>query len=373
MQQINPNALRVLRTLEERGYCAFLVGGCVRDLLLGRPVHDWDITTSSLPQETQRCFEKTIPTGIKHRTITVLLDGESFEVTTFRADGEYLDGRRPKEVAFVPDLQEDLARRDFTINAMAMDARGEITDLYGGREDLQHGLVRCVGEAETRFSEDALRMLRAVRFSAQLGFSVEEKTQRAILTCAKLCEKLSAERVRDEIEKTILSPKPAHLEKMVEWGLLTAFGLHGAYNLSALNDVPCQRLARWAQVKHMLPQLDLSMLRLEKRAVRLCSAAAELCTGMHTELDCKRIIASHGWETAMLTAQLCNQEETLARIEKSGDCVTLAQLDLKGDDLTDLQGAAVADALHRTLDYVLRHPRENDKAKLLMLLREGKL
>lgn len=373
MQQINPNALRVLHTLEECGHRAYLVGGCVRDLLLGRPVHDWDIATSSLPQETQRCFEKTIPTGIKHGTITVLMDGESFEVTTFRSDGEYLDGRRPEQVEFVSELREDLSRRDFTINAMAMDARGVVTDLYGGREDLHRGLIRCVGEAERRFNEDALRMLRAVRFASQLNFAIEEETRCAIRACAPLCEKLSAERVRDEIEKTILSPNPAYLEKMIEWGLLTAFGLHGAYNLSALNDVPCQRLARWAQVKHMLPQLDLSMLRLEKRAVRLCAAAAELCTGMHTELDCKRIIASHGSETAKLTAQLCGMEQTVARIEAGGDCVSLAQLAIRGGDLTDLHGAAVSDALHRALDYVLQHPEENGKAHLLGLLHRGEI
>ncbi|MBE6955575.1 MAG: CCA tRNA nucleotidyltransferase [Ruminococcaceae bacterium] len=373
MQQISPNALRVLRTLEERGYCAFLVGGCVRDLLLNRPVNDWDITTSALPQQTQESFEKSIPTGIQHGTITVLLEGESFEVTTFRADGAYLDGRRPAEVAFVPNLQEDLARRDFTINAMAMDARGEITDLYGGREDLQRGLIRCVGEAETRFSEDALRMLRAVRFSAQLDFSIEEGTQRAILTCAKLCEKLSAERVRDEIEKTILSRNPAHLARMIEWGLLTAFGLRGEYELSALGNVPAERLTRWAQAKHMLPQLDLSMLRLEKRAVRLCTAAAELCTVMQTELDCKRIIASHGWETAQLTAQLCGMEQVISRIEGSGDCVSLAQLAIRGGDLPELQGAAVADALHRVLEHVLQHPDENEREHLLDLLHRGEI
>lgn len=370
MQPISTNALRVLRTLEENGHQAYLVGGCVRDLLLGRSVNDWDITTSALPHQTQGCFAKTVPTGLQHGTVTVLLEGESFEVTTFRADGAYLDGRRPEQVSFVPDLSEDLARRDFTINAMAMDLHGEITDLFGGRDDLQRGLIRCVGEAERRFSEDALRMLRAVRFSAQLNFALEENTEEAIRRCASLCEKLSAERVRDEMEKTLLSRNPDYLARMIKWGLLTAYGLIGMPDLTALGSVPCERLARWAQAKHMLPELDLSALRLEKRAVRLCSAAASLCAGMHTELDCKRIIASHGWETAKLTAQLCGREALVDRIEKSGDCVSLAQLTLKGTDLSHLQGAAVAEALHRALDYVLLHPQENDREGLLMLLKK---
>ena len=373
MQEINQNAQAVLHRLEEQGHRAVLVGGCVRDLLLGRPVHDWDIATSALPHETQAAFTKTVPTGLKHGTVTVLLNGESFEVTTFRADGTYLDGRRPEQVSFVTELREDLSRRDFTINAMAMDVRGEVTDLFGGREDLQRGIIRCVGNAETRFSEDALRMLRAVRFSAQLGFVPEEKTEQAIRVCAPLCEKLSAERVRDEMEKTILSARPEYLSKMMEWGLLTAFGLHGAQDLQALRAVPAERLARWAQAKYMLPRMDLSALRLEKRAVRLCTDAAVLCAKMQIRLDCKKIIASFGVETACLAAQLCGKEAVVEEILASGECVSLARLAIRGGDLPHLSGAAIADALHRALEYVLQHPGENERQLLLDLLGRGEI
>ena len=159
---------QILNVLSSAGYEAYYVGGCVRDTILGRPVHDWDVTTSALPEQVMACFDHCVPTGLKHGTVTVLLDGLSAEVTTFRTDGSYRDGRRPENVTFVRSLREDLARRDFTINAMAMDACGEITDLYGGREDLAQCVIRCVGDPEQRFREDALRMLRALRFSAQL-------------------------------------------------------------------------------------------------------------------------------------------------------------------------------------------------------------
>ena len=163
----------ILKTLEGAGFAACFVGGCVRDTLLGRPVHDWDVTTSALPEEIMALFPRCIPTGIKHGTVTVLLRGESFEVTTFRRDGAYHDGRHPDGVVFVPNLTEDLARRDFTINAMAMHLDGRITDCFDGKADLKRGIIRCVGDPERRFREDALRMLRAWRFSAQLGFAID--------------------------------------------------------------------------------------------------------------------------------------------------------------------------------------------------------
>ena len=162
----------ILQTLERAGFEARYVGGCVRDTLLGRPVHDWDIASQALPEDVLRLFPRCVPTGLQHGTVTVLLDGTSAEVTTYRLDGAYHDSRHPDGVRFVRSLADDLARRDFTINAMAMDLSGTITDLFGGREDLARGVIRCVGDAETRFREDALRMLRARRFAAQLVFAL---------------------------------------------------------------------------------------------------------------------------------------------------------------------------------------------------------
>ena len=205
----------ILQTLERAGFEARYVGGCVRDTLLGRPVHDWDIASQALPEDVLRLFPRCVPTGLQHGTVTVLLDGTSAEVTTYRLDGAYHDSRHPDGVRFVRSLADDLARRDFTINAMAMDLSGTITDLFGGREDLARGVIRCVGDAETRFREDALRMLRARRFAAQLGFALEAGTEAAIGRCAGLCAALSRERVREEAEKTLLSDRPALFGRML--------------------------------------------------------------------------------------------------------------------------------------------------------------
>ena len=171
----------IIKTLERAGFEARYVGGCVRDTLLGRPIHDWDVTTSALPEQVLALFPRTVPTGLQHGTVTVLSDSGPVEVTTYRADGDYHDGRHPDGVRFVRSLREDTARRDFTVNAMAMDQRGNIRDFYGGRADLAAGILRCVGAPERRFREDALRMLRACRFAAQLGFAIEPETWAALL------------------------------------------------------------------------------------------------------------------------------------------------------------------------------------------------
>ena len=176
----------VLDTLQRAGFEAWYVGGCVRDTLLGRPIHDWDVTTSALPEQVLALFPRTVPTGLQHGTVTVLSDSGPVEVTTYRADGDYHDGRHPDGVRFVRSLREDTARRDFTVNAMAMDQRGNIRDFYGGRADLAAGILRCVGAPERRFREDALRMLRACRFAAQLGFAIEPETWAALLRCEPL-------------------------------------------------------------------------------------------------------------------------------------------------------------------------------------------
>ena len=178
--QIPAAAQEIVEKLCEHGYEAYLVGGCVRDMLLGREPGDWDITTSAKPEEVKAVFRRTVDTGIKHGTVTVMMGKEGYEVTTFRIDGDYTDGRHPDSVTFTPDLIEDLKRRDFTINAMAYNRDRGLVDAFGGRKDLEDGVIRCVGAAEERFTEDALRILRAIRFSAQLGFEIEEHTENAI-------------------------------------------------------------------------------------------------------------------------------------------------------------------------------------------------
>ena len=223
MIQIPEQANIILEKLQASGHEAYVVGGCVRDALLGREPHDWDITTSALPQEVKKVFPRTVDTGLKHGTVTVMIGREGFEVTTYRVDGVYEDGRHPKEVTFTPNLREDLQRRDFTINAMAYSPAGGLVDLFGGREDLENGIIRAVGDPMQRFSEDALRIMRAVRFSAQLGYEIEPGTFHAAQTLAPTLNRISSERIRDELEKTIMSDRPDYLRKAREAGITRQF------------------------------------------------------------------------------------------------------------------------------------------------------
>lgn len=213
----------IISELEKAGHEAYAVGGCIRDSLLGKTPDDWDITTSASPEEVKAVFSRTIDTGIKHGTVTVRLHGKSYEVTTFRVDGDYSDGRHPDHVEFVKNLDEDLKRRDFTINAMAYSEKSGIIDLFHGREDLEKGIIRCVGESHERFSEDALRMMRAVRFAARFGFSIEDSTYAAIKDLAPTLSKVSAERIRVEFEKTLISDHPEFAREFYRLDLSKVF------------------------------------------------------------------------------------------------------------------------------------------------------
>ncbi|MDF2540932.1 MAG: hypothetical protein K0S47_650 [Herbinix sp.] len=217
--QIPEKVKYIIEVLTSHGYEAYAVGGCVRDMILGREPEDWDITTSAKPLEVKKLFRRTVDTGIIHGTVTVLLDKDHYEVTTYRLDGEYEDNRHPKEVSFTSSLTEDLKRRDFTMNAMAYNETEGVIDLFGGIDDLKNGVVRCVGSAVERFEEDALRILRAVRFCAQLGFQIEEETLKAVKAKAGLLINISAERIRVELTKLLISDHPDRLMTAYETGI----------------------------------------------------------------------------------------------------------------------------------------------------------
>lgn len=212
----------IINELMDHGYEAYAVGGCIRDSILGKEPEDWDITTSAKPLEVKKLFRRTIDTGIQHGTVTIMLEKEGYEVTTYRIDGEYEDNRRPKNVEFTVDLIEDLKRRDFTINAMAYNKQKGLVDVFGGLTDIQEGIIRCVGSAIERFDEDALRILRAIRFSAQLGFEIEEETLKAVTIKAENLKSISAERIRVELNKLILSPHPDKLIDAFKAGITKA-------------------------------------------------------------------------------------------------------------------------------------------------------
>ena len=221
--EIPKNAETILHILENAGYEAYVVGGCVRDSILGRTPDDWDITTSAKPEQVKSLFHRTVDTGLQHGTVTVLMEKEGYEVTTYRVDGEYEDGRHPKEVTFTASLEEDLKRRDFTINAMAYNPSGGLVDLFGGMEDIDRKIIRCVGNPLERFTEDALRIMRAVRFSAQLGFTIEEETRKALKVLAPNLKYVSAERIQVELVKLLMSPHPDYLRVACEAGITAEF------------------------------------------------------------------------------------------------------------------------------------------------------
>lgn len=258
----------IIQRITDAGYEAYAVGGCIRDSLLIRTPDDWDITTSADPLQVKSIFERTVDTGIKHGTVTVLMGGEGFEVTTYRIDGEYEDSRHPREVIFTPSLEEDLKRRDFTINAMAYNEKDGLVDIFDGMGDIQQKLIRCVGNPQERFSEDALRIMRAVRFSAQLGYRIDEPTKEAICQLAPDLKRISAERIQTELVKLVVSPHPEYLSLAYELGItkviLPEFDVcmntsqnnpHHCFNvgehiLESMKAVPADKILRLAMLFH---------------------------------------------------------------------------------------------------------------------------
>ncbi|WP_286207965.1 CCA tRNA nucleotidyltransferase [Clostridium caldaquaticum] len=214
--KLNEDVSYILDKLNSKGYEAYIVGGCVRDSLLDRTIKDWDLATNALPEDIMTLFEHTVPTGIKHGTITVVINNNNYEVTTYRIDGEYKDNRHPDKVIFTTSLKEDLSRRDFTINALAYNPKVSLIDMFNGTEDLNNKLIKCVGDAHKRFNEDALRMLRAVRFACQLNFNIESNTYKAIHNNYTLLQKVSNERIRDELVKILMSDFPSRGIRMLQ-------------------------------------------------------------------------------------------------------------------------------------------------------------
>ena len=264
----------IIKKLEQAGHEAYIVGGCVRDALLKREPEDWDITTSASPFQVKKIFRRTIDTGIQHGTVTVMLEKEGFEVTTYRIDGKYEDARHPSSVQFTSNLEEDLKRRDFTINAMAYNPKTGMVDLFGGQSDLKAGIIRCVGDAVERFTEDALRILRAIRFASQLGFAIDEQTQQGIRLLAGNLSKVSQERIQVELTKLLVSSHPEQIRTAYELGV-TAVVLPeldaimplqqnnpyhcytvGNHTIAMLEQIRATKVLRWTALLHDIGKLQ---------------------------------------------------------------------------------------------------------------------
>lgn len=430
----------ILETLHENGFEAYAVGGCVRDSLLGRPPEDWDITTSARPEQVKALFRRTVDTGLQHGTVTVMLGREGFEVTTYRIDGEYADGRHPKDVCFTPDLSEDLKRRDFTINAMAYNETDGLVDLFDGAADLLHGAIRCVGNAADRFGEDALRMLRAVRFAAQLDFSIEAQTQEAIAALAGNLEKISAERIQAELVKLLVSPHPERMRDLYALGI-TAVILPefdrmmqtpqnhphhccsvGEHTVLSMCHVPQDKVLRLAMLFHDIakpdcrttdgagvdhfyghPQKSEQMARGIFRRLKFDRDTMERALALvrwhddNPELEPKKvrravqrvgqaqypalfavkradIYAQSGYKREEKLAYVDAYERIYREILAQGDCLSLRQLAVTGNDLLALgvpQGAQIGEMLHMLLELVTDEPEKNNRDFLLSYIKSN--
>ena len=382
----------VIGKIRDAGYEAFAVGGCVRDTLLGRTPEDWDVTTSARPEAVKAIFERTVDTGLQHGTVTVLKNRKGYEVTTYRIDGEYHDGRHPDSVEFTPNLLEDLKRRDFTINAMAYSHETGIVDEFGGMEDLKAGIVRCVGRPEDRFTEDALRLLRALRFSAQLGFEIEESTYAAIKTIAPNLAKVSKERVQAELTKLLLSAHPERILLLKETGLSAQIvpGFDAVFApalFSELSQLPAEKSLRWAgfllcqrekQAEAVLKGLKMDnetignvsrMIEGAKETLPLEKPAVRRAMSRYTPYQLEGALKLKELMGSPDAGEIRRLREEIIR---DGDCVSLKDLAVKGRDLLEAgveRGPMVGEILNHLFDLVLLHPEKNDRELLLKEVR----
>lgn len=378
--EISKGAEFVLARLEEAGFSAFAVGGSVRDFLMGKSPHDFDITTSATPEEMLSLFSDltTFQSGITHGTVAVRIDGETVEITTFRTDGKYLDHRRPESVAFSRRLDDDLSRRDFTVNAMAYGKKEGIIDLFGGKEDIEKKLIRCVGEPERRFEEDALRILRALRFSSVLGFEIEEETKKQIHTKKSLLSFVSRERIAEELLKLIVGVRAK--EVLEEYGDVFEVLFEGISPDAEAVVRAEGRLARLTTFFYFSRDFerDVISLNLPKADRRmLLSAVRALHDGVS---DARRFISANGSRVSelFLSAYVAvNGENDFSRLFSkallSGECITLDELEVKGEDIVALgvpPSKRVGEILGGLLNEVVSGKIKNERDLLLARLRE---
>ena len=393
------NVENIIGSLEEHGFEGFAVGGCVRDSLLKKTPKDWDITTDALPVDMKKIFKKTFDTGIAHGTVTVLMDGVGYELTTYRIDGNYSDGRHPDSVSFSKNLSEDLCRRDFTINAMAYSHNKGIVDLFGGRKDLQNGIIRAVGDAKKRFDEDALRMLRAVRFAAQLGFKIDDDTFEAIKEKAKLLSNVSKERIFVELNKSLCGEFAQNIKMVYTSGLYRYIGKEFAkLNKNIYNfyprKFPNKKHMYWAAflenienaeaVKKILFELksdnatrNNTYLLVKELKNPLPSSDEDIRWSLHrigADLFCDYIeILKSDKKNVDILDKIDTIENRYSLILKENHAYEISMLDITGKDLMDIgisKGPKIGEVLEFLLKKVIENPLNNEKSSLLRLAKE---
>ncbi len=373
------NTEYIIETLQKNGYEAYAVGGCVRDMLNSDTPHDFDITTSAEPEVVISLFEKTVPTGIKHGTVTVIINGVPNEVTTYRTDGEYRDHRRPDSVIFVKSLREDLARRDFTVNAMAYNKRDGLKDFFGGKQDIQNRILRAVGEPERRFYEDALRILRLFRFSSVLGFNIEENTLKAALEYAPTLKSVSAERIYSELLKTLCGKKPAALKPLTDIGGLRFSGLTSSpdYGILPLLGSADTKLFAFLYSGGADVTAALDFLRVPNKTKK---AARDMLTLLNmpfpkTKPEIKEMLyltspvsVENYFDYKAAYGENCeNARSMLSEIIENAEPYKISDLKIRGEDLKKLgiRGRETGEMLEALRKYVIPDPTLNTKSRLL--------
>ena len=379
----------IIEEIEKNGFEAFIVGGCVRDALLHKEPEDWDITTSAKPEEIKKIFKKTIDTGIEHGTVSILLGRNTYEVTTYRLDGKYSDGRHPDKVEFSPLLEEDLKRRDFTINAMAYSKKVGLVDLFEGEKDLKKGIIRCVGVAKERFGEDALRMLRAIRFSAVLGFEIEENTAKAIVEIAPNLLKVSKERVLVEFNKGLLSSNVEKVNLIFEYGLykyisksfekLEKQDINSLKLINKLSKKKHIRLAAFFSGTDI--DIALAVLKELKSDNNTCNRVKILLTYLREDIEesgycIKKLlnnIESDNFDSLLELKNIFLKEDIKKikiikdEIISSNEAYKLSMLSITGRDLINLgieKGPNIGKILEYLLDEVMKSQLSNHKKEL---------
>lgn len=393
----------ILNTLILNGFDAYIVGGCVRDSILNKMPNDYDITTNAFPEDIMRLFEKTVPTGIAHGTVTVLIDKEPFEVTTFRTESDYLDNRHPSKVSFVSDVKEDLSRRDFTINSMAYNAKSGLVDPFNGVNDLNSKLIRCVGDSSLRFKEDALRVLRAIRFSCQLNFQIADDTLNAISKNNCLLKNISAERIRDELSKMLLSPRPSvAISYMINTKTLKVIVPNLYETLKISNtidriDVLCDKL--YVRLCYFMLPLDdfeltektLKYLRFDNNTINLTMTFYDAILqnfDLKDTVSVKRLIYKISKEHIfdfldLLKVIYIDDISEINLIEKvkfkiediilNKEPLSIKDLAINGNDLKNLgikDGRAIGNILNLLLAKTLEMPELNVKESLIILAKQ---
>ncbi len=381
---------KIIGILKSHGFEAYAVGGCVRDALMGREPEDWDITTSARPEDVKALFRRTVDTGIKHGTVTVLMKGRGYEVTTYRIDGDYEDSRHPREVTFTSSLTEDLKRRDFTINAMAYSPAEGLVDEFGGMEDLENRVIRCVGEPMERFTEDALRILRAIRFSAQLDFEIDHATREAIGRIAPNIANISKERIQAELTKLLMSGHPEKIKEVYSTGIAgyisPAFASVPWEECRIPADLPAVKYIRWAAFLRPAGKAE-DAEAASKRAeeiLRDLKSDNETIAGVRTlvawsgrDIDedapsVRRAMSRMSpelWDANILLNDCSDRiKELTSEIRDRGDCLSLKDLAVTGQDLMDAgirPGREMGLILNDMLQAVLEDPSRNTREYLL--------